>query len=225
MDAQRRGRRVVDEPGERLPSEAEVQRRVAEIRARIGDGRSELVGTSDPEPIALADASDEWPRLFEQMRSRLAELLGDAVRIEHVGSTSIRGIAAKPIIDIQVSVPDIADEPRFVPAIESLGLMLRMREPDLGHLYFRNNPRTVQVHVCQIGSKWERVHLLFRDYLRAHPERARQYEELKRAAADAYREDRIAYTEAKGPLIESVVAAAEEWAREARLDVDGGHSS
>ena len=202
-----------------------MQRRVAEIRARIADGRSELVGTSDPEPITLAKASDDWPRAFEEMRSRLAEVLGDEVRIEHVGSTSIPGIAAKPIIDIQVSVPDIEDERAFVPGIESLGLALRAREPDLAHLYFRNNPRTVQIHVCQFGSKWERDHLLFRDYMRAHPERARQYEALKWSAADTYRDDRIAYTEAKGPLIEGVLADAEEWAGRTGWRVIGAHSS
>ena len=134
------------------------------------------------------------------------------MRIEHVGSTSIPGIAAKPIIDVQVSVPDIIDEARFVPQIESVGLTLRARERDLAHVYFRNNPRTVQIHVCQIGSDWERSHLLFRDYLRAHPATARRYEELKRTAAERYGDDRIAYTEAKGPLIESVLADAARWA-------------
>ena len=139
--------------------------------------------------------------------------LGDGVRIEHVGSTSIPGIAAKPIIDIQVSVPDLADEAGYVPAVESIGVQLRMREPDRGHVYFRDTqPRTVHIHVCQIGSHWERVHLLFRDYLRTHPESARAYEDMKRAAVEAYGSDRIAYTEAKGPFIERALAAAEDWA-------------
>lgn len=180
----------------------------------MADGRSTFVGQSDTQPIALTDPSVDWPVQFEQLRSRLAAALGADVRIEHVGSTSILGIAAKPIIDIQVSVPDITDEARYVPAIESVGLTLRMREPDLGHLYFRNTPRTVQIHVCQIGSKWERDHLLFRDYLRTHPDAARAYEDLKRAAAETYRDDRIAYTEAKGPLIESILGRAEEWANQ-----------
>jgi GrpB-like predicted nucleotidyltransferase (UPF0157 family) len=183
------------------------------MRARMADGRSAFSGESDHEPIALAHASTEWPGEFEQLRARLAAALGTGVRIEHVGSTSIPGIAAKPIIDIQVSVPDVTDEARFVPQIESVGVPLRMREPDLGHLYFRNSdPRTVHIHVCEAGSKWERVHLLFRDYLRAHPGAARAYEELKRAAAATYRHDRIAYTESKGPFVDSILSEAEEWA-------------
>jgi GrpB-like predicted nucleotidyltransferase (UPF0157 family) len=196
-----------------LPSEAEVQRRTAEMRARMTNGRSLFVGQSDPEPIALTDASAAWPERYARLRDRLAFALGSGVRIEHIGSTSIAGIGAKPIIDILVSVPDLTDESRFVPAIESVGVQLRMREPDRGHVYFRDTqPRTVHIHVCQVGSKWERDHLLFRDYLRGHPEAARAYQAMKRAAADAYGDDRIAYTEAKGPFIERVLASAEEWA-------------
>ena len=181
----------------------------------MSDGRSTFIGDSDPEPISLAEASATWPDRYERLGAALALALGAGVRIEHVGSTSIPGITAKPIIDIQVSVPDLADESRYVSAIESVGVQLRMREPDLGHVYFRDaQPRTVHIHVCQIGSHWERVHLLFRDYLRAHPESAQAYEDMKRAAAEAYGGDRIAYTEAKGPFIERVLAAAEEWAKQ-----------
>ena len=195
-----------------LPEAEEVDRRVAEMRARLADGRWELIGDSSPEPIALAEASATWAAEFEAIRGRLVSALGPGVRVEHVGSTSVPGIAAKPIIDIQVSVPDLSDEPAYVRAIESIGVELRSRELDLGHVYFRNTPRTIQVHVCQIGSRWERVHLLFRDYLRAHHDAARDYVSLKRAAADAYRNDRLAYTEAKGPFIESALAKAEIWA-------------
>ncbi|HEV3486133.1 MAG TPA: GrpB family protein, partial [Vicinamibacterales bacterium] len=97
--------------------------------------------------------------------------------------------------------------------IESVGMAIRAREPDIGHVYFRNHPRSLQIHVCQHGSKWERDHLLFRDYLRAHPVEAAAYERLKRAAASEYGDDRLAYTEAKGTFIERVLAAAEHWAR------------
>jgi GrpB-like predicted nucleotidyltransferase (UPF0157 family) len=179
----------------------------------MADGRSMFVGQSDPQPITLADPSAAWPDQFEDIRSRLTVALGGSPRIEHIGSTSIPGIAAKAIIDILVSVADLSDEASYVAAIESVGVTLRMREPDLGHVYFRNTtPRTMHIHVCQTGSKWERDHLLFRDYLRTHPEKARRYEELKLAAAERYRDDRIAYTEAKGPLIETILADAMEWA-------------
>jgi GrpB-like predicted nucleotidyltransferase (UPF0157 family) len=177
------------------------------------DGRSAFIGESDPEPISLPAASAAWPGQYERLRARLASALGDGVRIEHVGSTSIPGIMAKPIVDIQVSVPDLTDEPWFVPAIESIGVQLRMREPDRGHVYFRDTqPRTVHIHVCEIGSKWERDHLLFRDFLRAHAQAAHAYEQVKRAAVARYGDDRIAYTESKGPVIEGLLIEAEEWA-------------
>jgi GrpB-like predicted nucleotidyltransferase (UPF0157 family) len=185
------------------------------MRERMADGRSTFLGQADPEPITLADPRPEWVEQFERLRVALAAALGPSARIEHVGSTSISGLAAKPIIDVLISVPDLADEKRYVPQIESVGVALRMRENDKGHVYFRNNsPRTTHIHVCQIGSMWERDHLLFRDYLRAHAEAARVYEAVKRAAAETYRDDRIAYTESKGPVIESILVKANDWADE-----------
>jgi len=178
----------------------------------MADGRSEFVGESGRESISLSEPSAGWPAKFEDVRARLTAALGSPARIEHVGSTSIPGITAKPIIDVLVSVSDLRDEAWFVPAIESVGVSLRMREPDLGHVYFRDIPRTTHIHVCQIGSKWERDHLLFRDYLRAHPDAARAYEKVKRAAVTRYGDDRIAYTESKGPMIERLMVEAEEWA-------------
>lgn len=199
-----------------LPDPAEVRRRVELYGARVSDGRSQMLGDPRGEPVKLADPSPDWAERFESIRGQLAAALGTAaVRIDHVGSTSIPGIAAKPVIDVQVSVPDLADEAAYAPAIESAGWPLRTRELDIGHMYFRDpagRPRLVQIHVCEAGSKWERDHLLFRDYLRAHPDTARAYEAIKRAAANAYGLDRLAYTEAKGPFIERALADAEEWA-------------
>ncbi len=178
----------------------------------MSDGRTLLLGESSGEPILLAQPSAEWAPAFASIQRQLSAALGPEFRVEHVGSTAIPGIPAKPVIDIQVSVPDLADEAAYVPAIESIGVELRVREPDLGHLYFRNSPRTIQVHVCPIGSKWERDHLLFRDYLRANPRVAADYAALKQASAEQYGDDRLAYTEAKGPFVEAALAAAEDWA-------------
>jgi GrpB-like predicted nucleotidyltransferase (UPF0157 family) len=159
------------------------------------------------------------------MRRRLAKELGaTAVRIDHVGSTAVPGLAAKPVIDVQVSVPDVEDEPSYVAAIERCGLALRYREK--GHRYFRPPPgrrRTYQVHVCTAGSKWERDHLLFRDFLRAHADEARRYEAMKYDVAGHHRSDRIAYNDAKGPLIAEQLGRAEEWARETGWDILSHH--
>ncbi len=198
-----------------LPDETEVQRRLGILYSSFESGANQLIGDSGRDPVALAEPTVEWLQRYEQIHERLRAALGPGVRIEHVGSTSIPGIAAKPVIDVQVSVPDIDDEAAFVSQIEALGWVLRARER--GHRYFRDpagTPRRVQVHVCQVGSKWERNHLLFRDYLRTHPDRTRAYEALKRAASERYPTNRLAYTEAKGPFIEETLAVAEAWATE-----------
>ena len=122
--------------------------------------------------IEVVQYDKGWPAIFDAWRTRLAAALGRAAtRIEHVGSTAVPGLAAKPIVDIQLSVVDPGDESRYLAAVESTGLQLRAREP--GHRYFRppaDRPREVHLHIRAAGSDWERDHLLFRDYLRAHPQ-------------------------------------------------------
>ncbi|MBA3778996.1 MAG: GrpB family protein [Chloroflexi bacterium] len=167
-----------------------------------------------------------WPRRFAVWRRRLkAELESAAVRIEHVGSTAVPGLAAKPIVDIQVSVPDMEEEAAYVPAIEHAGLQLRAREP--GHRYFRppaDRPREVHVHVCEVGSAWERDHLLFRDYLRAHQSARDAYASLKRRLAVEYADDRLAYTDAKSAFILDTVDAARTWAARTGWAIGGSAS-
>jgi len=184
------------------------------FRESIAAGARLIGPLRSSDPIEIVGYDLVWPERFEQMRSRLAAALGaTALRIDHVGSTAVPGLAAKPVIDIQVSVPDVADAAAFKDAIEAQGFAERLIE--VGHHYFRpppGLPRDNQVHVCTIGSDWERRHLLFRDYLRNHPETAAEYATLKRDLATRLTWDRIGYNEAKGPFIETVVARAEEWA-------------
>jgi GrpB-like predicted nucleotidyltransferase (UPF0157 family) len=173
-----------------------------------------LLGKVRSDPIEVVDYDPRWPGQFERMRRRLAKELGAvAVRIDHVGSTAVPGLAAKPVIDIQVSVPDVEDEAAYVAAIERCGVALRYREK--GHRYVRpapGKPRRYQVHVCSAGSKWERDHILFRDFLRTHAEEARRYEAVKYDVAGHHRSDRIAYNDAKGPLIAEMLGRAVVWA-------------
>jgi GrpB-like predicted nucleotidyltransferase (UPF0157 family) len=169
-----------------------------------------LTGGPRNDPIELADYDPAWPARFEAMRARLAAALGNtARRIDHVGSTAVPGLAAKPVIDIQVSVTDVTDANVFRAPIEAQGFEERLVE--IGHHYFRPPPG-YQVHVCTIGSDWEWRHLLFRDYLRAHPDTAIEYAALKHELAALYTWDRIGYNDAKGPFIEGVVSRAQEWA-------------
>lgn len=176
----------------------------------------EVIGGSDRhvrDPIEVVDPDPSWPRHFAAWRDRLANELGPvAVRIEHVGSTSVPGLAAKPVIDIQVSVPDIDDERAYVPGIERCGIAFRSRDDE--HRYFRPTgdlPRDVQVHACGAGSTWEARHLLFRDFLRADAETRAAYAALKRRLAERHRDDRIAYNEAKTSFILDAMERAAAW--------------
>ena len=166
------------------------------------------------DPVQVSPYRDDWIGAFESWRARLSDALGDtAARIEHVGSTAVPGLEAKPIVDIQVSVDDVGDEGRYVPAIEALGVSLRLREP--GHRYFRPTgdlPRSVHIHVCDAGGEWEREHLLFRDYLRAHPQAREAYAHQKRELAQRYGDDRLAYTEGKTGFILDALDEARVWA-------------
>ncbi len=174
-----------------------------------------IVGRERNERIEVVPWDPAWPRRYEQLREGLAAALGEiALRIDHVGSTAVQGLPAKPVVDIQVSVPEVEDEAAYRQPIEQQGFGLRFREP--GHRYFRpppGLPRLWHVHVCTVGSRWEHDHLLFRDFLRAHPSAAREYAELKLRLAREHSADRIAYTDAKAPWIIATLARAEEWAR------------
>lgn len=173
-----------------------------------GSGRA----TSDA--IQVVPYDERWPAQFAECRDKLANALGAAAtRVEHIGSKAVPGLAAKPVIDIQIAVRDVEDEPSYVPAIESLGVALRSREPV--HRYFRPSgdvPRTVQIHVYRSGSAEERDHLLFRDHLRAHPEEREAYARMKREVSARYRGDRIAYNEAKTGFILEAMERARAWA-------------
>jgi GrpB-like predicted nucleotidyltransferase (UPF0157 family) len=168
----------------------------------------------EPQPVEVVAYDPGWPERFETWRGRLADLLGPvARRIEHVGSTSVPGLAAKPIVDIQVSVADMDDEDGYVPPCEAAGLQLRFR--DHQHRFFQpppGQPRDVHVHVCQHGGDWERVHLLFRDYLRSSADAREAYAAAKREAARIWADQSAAYTEAKTEVVLGILGRAEAWA-------------
>ena len=119
--------------------------------------------------IALAEYDPQWPALFEREAARIREILGGtAMLVEHVGSTSVPGLAAKPIIDIVLAVPDSADEAAYVPALEAAGYVLRIREPDwFEHRMFRGPDTLINLHVFTAGAAEIDRMLLFRDWLRA----------------------------------------------------------
>jgi GrpB-like predicted nucleotidyltransferase (UPF0157 family) len=166
--------------------------------------------------IVIVDPDPAWPAEFEAEAARLREVLdGHLVRIEHHGSTSVPGLAAKPIIDIQVSLGrvDTADlERRLTP----LGYAHVPWPGDADGYPFFAKPaegsRTHHVHACVAGSDAEHRHLVLRDFLRAKPDEARAYGDMKRALASKCRGDRQCYVDGKDAYVKALVERAVAWA-------------
>ena len=141
-----------------------------------------LIGDREPGPVTLTAWDPAWPARFERERDRIRRALGDvARRVEHIGSTSVAGLAAKPIVDILVTVLDADDEGAFVEALVSAGYVLRVREP--GHRLFRTPDVAVHVHVLADSDPEADRYLIFRDRLRSSAEDRIAYERLKRELA------------------------------------------
>lgn len=172
----------------------------------------QLIGGPERRVIGLVAHDPAWTRRFQAERDRIERALGRAARrIDHIGSTAVAGLVAKPIVDIVVGVDDPDDEPAYRPALERAGYRLRVREP--GHRMLRTADLGVHVHVCAAGGPWERRHLLFRDRLRADAADRARYAAVKRALAQREWTDMNAYAEAKSDVIAQITARAEAWAR------------
>lgn len=166
--------------------------------------------------IEIAPYSPAWAVRFAELGAAFRGALGEvAVRIDHIGSTSVPGLAAKPVIDIQISVAKLEPVEPFRVPLEGLGYVYRADNGERTKRYFREPPGTsrTHVHVRRAGSFSEQFALLFRDYLRAHRHEAAAYAELKRRLAEEHAEDRAAYTEAKGPFSWELIRRADGWAQ------------
>jgi GrpB-like predicted nucleotidyltransferase (UPF0157 family) len=166
--------------------------------------------------IRIVDHDPQWARRAQQELARVAEALGDtAARLEHVGSTSVPGLGAKPIIDMQVSVVDIERMDDYVGPLEALGYLFAPDPAFPDYHYFAKphaRPRTHHLHVCEHGSHQELRHLAVRDYLRAHPDEAARYERLKRELVREHPQDRLAYVAGKDAFMGELEARAVAWA-------------
>jgi GrpB-like predicted nucleotidyltransferase (UPF0157 family) len=172
---------------------------------------AELIGGREKRDIVVVPHDPDWPSKFAQHADRIRRCLGGiAVRVDHIGSTAVPGLAAKPIIDIDVSVRDVEDDELYLRPLAACGYELRVREPD--HRMVRTPALDVQVHICQAGSQWERRHLLFRDWLIADDSDRAAYAALKTQLAGQTWNDMNEYADAKGPLIAGIMARAEAWA-------------
>jgi len=163
--------------------------------------------------VNIVNYDPQWPLLFQEEKRTVFEAIGNKVlAVEHIGSTAVPGLGAKPIIDMMAGVRGAADADQCIPLLRGIGYTSFTPEPrDPDHYYCcGKGPHSIgyHLHIFRFKShRWQK-HLLFRDYLRAHPEIAQQYYELKKELAAQYRSDRAGYTEAKTSFIESVIAKA-----------------
>jgi GrpB-like predicted nucleotidyltransferase (UPF0157 family) len=169
-----------------------------------------------PSPVEIADYDPDWAGAFAELGVVLRGALADvAVRIDHIGSTAVPGLAAKPVIDIQMSVPSLEPVDTFRVPLDRLGYIYRADNPERTKRYFREPPgqRRTHIHVRQLGSFSEQFPLLFRDYLRSHPPQAAEYAVVKRRCAASFRHDRQGYVEAKDSYVWNVIRRADAWAQ------------
>ena len=181
--------------------------------------REVLIGGIEPQAIVIADYDPAWPERFLREEVKIRTALGEAaLSVEHVGSTSVPGLAAKPIVDILLVVEDSADEASYVPALEEAGYVLRVREPGFDeHRMFRTPQKDVHVHVFSVGSKEIERYVLLREHLRENEEARELYAWTKRELASREWPSMQHYAEAKTEVIEGIIArsAARRSSREA----------
>lgn len=183
-------------------------------------------------PITIAAYDPAWPRMFAEERHRIYAACGRGVFVafEHVGSTAVPGLAAKPVIDISACVRSLDDAAPLIPKLEALGYIYQKwtesPTPEISdegtpfRRYFTRDAggvRRYQLHMVEAGHPWVRDHILFRDYLLAHPEAVREYAELKRRLATEYNANltdtsniNAGYTDRKGEFVREILRRARE---------------
>lgn len=172
-------------------------------------------------PVRVVDYDPDWPVVFSRLASVLQQHLGQIVQgIEHVGSTSVPGLAAKPIIDLDIVIATETDLPQVCTLLAGLGYQHQGNLGIEGREAFKREdktvPRTAQgtewmthhLYVCPADSRELARHLVFRDYLRTHPDVRDAYSELKQRLAEQYTYDRDGYTEAKTEFISGILQVA-----------------
>jgi GrpB-like predicted nucleotidyltransferase (UPF0157 family) len=163
-----------------------------------------------PGPVEIHEYDPEWPRLYEREEERIRAVLGDRViRIEHVGSTSVPGLPAKPLIDVALEVPDSAEEVAYVPALEAAGYSLRIREPEwFEHRLLKGPDTDVNVHVFSAGCEEVDRMLLFRDWLRGNAADRELYAVKKGELAGREWKYLQQYADAKTSVVNEIMARA-----------------
>ncbi|QBI52250.1 GrpB family protein [Streptomonospora litoralis] len=185
---------------------------------RGGGGTEQPTGATAPPPhfidgrVVIVDADPKWPYLYQREADRIRESLGAAaLAVEHVGSTAVADLAAKPCVDVLLTVADPADEDSYLPPLEQAGYAPAHREPDLaGHRVLRGPDVNTNVHVFAPGAAEAERLLLFRDRLRADAAERGLYERTKRRLAQRTWDSIQQYSDAKSEVVEQILARARE---------------
>ena len=176
--------------------------------------------TVSEDPIHLLPHDAEWPRLFDEERARLDLVLEPWLvgPIEHIGSTAVPGLTAKPIIDIMAGVRDLPSSLGARDALATLGYMYAPYRPDVMHWFCKPAPayRTHHLHLVPVSSSLWSDRIVFRDDLRSSATAAARYAELKIALAEQYQFDREAYTNAKSEFVRSILDRARQASKRQR---------
>ena len=168
---------------------------------------TELIGGVERRALVLAPYDEGWSTRFRELEARIRAALGEvALSVEHIGSTAVPGLAAKPIIDILVTVPDITAEEDYLDPLLAIGYVNRVREP--GHRLVRTPELDVHVHILEPGDPAATDYLLLRDHLRTDDGDRLLYEQTKRRLITQDWPDMNAYADAKSEIIEAIKARA-----------------
>ncbi len=160
--------------------------------------------------ITIAEYDPKWPDRYWTLAARIRDAMGDrALSVDHIGSTSVPGLAAKPIVDILVTVTDVEREAEYVPPLQGAGLKLRVREPD--HRMLRTPNRDAHVHVYEPGHPAIQDYLDLRDWLRVDEADRALYEQTKRRLAEQRWSDMNYYADAKSDVIQHLLTNARRW--------------
>jgi GrpB-like predicted nucleotidyltransferase (UPF0157 family) len=160
--------------------------------------------------VTLRSHREEWHQLFSDERNRIVDAVGDpSLPVEHIGSTSICGISAKPILDITVGTPEFELEPPFLKSLETIDYEYKGENgvPER-HFFGKGVPRMVHLNVVRYGGSFWLSHLAFRDYLKSNRNTACEYEQLKVSLANRFPNDRESYTNGKLAFVEQILAEA-----------------
>ncbi|MCK0472477.1 GrpB family protein [Halalkalibacter sp. APA_J-10(15)] len=162
--------------------------------------------------VILSEYNPNWEKQFESEEKRILDILGDrVVGIEHIGSTSIKGLEAKPIIDIIIGIQDLDEVSNYVPPLSEIEYEYVPKPMFKDRRFFRKGlwgQGTCHLHICEFNSSEWIEKLLFRDYLRLHPQVAKEYASLKKELASKYQFDRPTYTKKKEPFIKTIIEKA-----------------